>query len=66
MLAPQRMRGCLGASDARFRVLLCRCTPGWCGRHWSANGADQLLKHLAERDQHESLCRTGVLAHTTR
>lgn len=66
MLAPQVMPGTLGASPARFRILLCRCAPGWCGRYWTANGGRQLGQHLADRKRHETLCRTGALAHTSR
>lgn len=63
MLAPQTMRGTLGAPDARFRVLLCRATTEWCGRHWTGTTAQQVGEQLSEREAHEGLCRIGINIH---
>jgi hypothetical protein len=45
-----------------FRVLICRTEGDGCLRSWTANGVDELTRMLAEREAHESLCSTGVLA----
>lgn len=38
------------------RVLLCSVPTHWCGRHWTANTAEQYDEMTKERVTHEQLC----------